>query len=225
MSNHQRPYLWVEFEKTGKLRHLAHLEVARVFDRAVRRAGIPVEYTEGFHPRAKISFAPPLPVGAEGRKELCEIDLASEASVSPRELGKALSKQLPAGLNLVSAQVLARGRRSPFADLARVEYNVTVDTSGSSGEQLAAAVERFRQAAHVIIERQTKRQSRQVDIRPHTYELKLERKDGENRLYMSIGFGQQSLVKPEEIVSALAEMMGEGELEVSRLVRLGMYRV
>ncbi len=64
MSNHQRPYLWVEFEKTGKLRHLAHLEVARVFDRAVRRAGIPVEYTEGFHPRAKISFAPPLPVGA-----------------------------------------------------------------------------------------------------------------------------------------------------------------
>ncbi len=221
MPDHQRPYLWVEFEKTAKMRHLSHLETARVFDRALRRAQIPVDYTAGYHPRAKISFAPPLPVGAEGRRELCEIDLAREAP--PWDLGKALSKQLPPGLNLVSAQVLARGRRSPFANLSRAEYNISVDIVDASEEQLHSALEQFGEAEHVNIKRETKRQVRQIDIRPHTYELRPQHKDNKVYLYMNLGFGPENLVKPEEVISALTQMMGQGQLRVSRLVRLGMY--
>lgn len=223
MSDHQRPYLWVEFEKVGKLRHLSHLEVARVFDRAVRRAAIPVDYTEGYHPRAKISLAPPLPVGAKGLRELCEIALATHESAG--ELGKALSRQLPAGLNLISAQVLFRGHRSPFADLARAEYNATIDLVGPSGEQLAAAVEQFLGAEQVMVERQTKRQVRQIDVRPHVYELDLRWVDDTYHIYMNLGFGQENLVKPEEIIRVLARMMGQGQLRTRRLTRRGMYKV
>ena len=249
MPNHLRPYLWVEFEKVGRLRYLSHLEIVCVFDRAVRRARIPVDYTSGYHPRARISFAPPLPVGAEGRRELCAIDLAraasdSESSAGPirgasgllpgnglgahdaptRDLGKALSKQLPVGLNLVSAQMLLRGRRSPFTELGRAEYNVTVDTLGCGREQLAAAGEQFLRAEKVTIERQTKREVRQIDIRPHVYQLELRDKDGQNHLYLDVSFKPETLVKPEETVRALAQMMGPGELRVSRVVRLGMYK-
>ena len=223
MSNHQRPYLWVEFQKTGKMRHLSHLEMARVFDRAVRRARIPVDYTEGYHPRARISFAPPLPVGAEGLRELCEIDLAGE--MSPRDSGKALGKHLPRGLDLVSAQVLARGRRSPFANLSRAEYNISIEIIDSTTQQLQRAIEQFDQAEHVSVRRETKRQVHQIDIRPGTYQLELQQEDNRLCLYMTLGFGQQDLVKPAEVVSALGQMMGEGELRVGQLVRLGMYQV
>jgi len=223
MSKHQRPYLWVQFEKTGKMRHLSHLEVARAFDRAVRRAYIPVAYTEGYHPRAKISFAPPLPVGAEGHGELCEIDLAREKS--PGDLGKGLSQQLPAGLNLVSAQVLARGRRSPFADLSRAEYNIDVELGKATTEMFQSAVAEFNQAQHVVIQRQTKTRVQQIDIRPRTYQLKLQPNADSVWLYMDLGLGQERLVKPNEVISALEQMMSQGGIRISRLVRLGMYKV
>jgi len=221
MSNQQRPYLWVEFAKTGSMRYLSHLEMMRVFDRAVRRAQIPVDYTQGYHPRAKISFAPPLPVGAEGLKELCEIDLVTEASAN--ELGKALSRQLPAGLDLVSAQVRRRGRRSPFAELNRTEYRLDVEIVGGTPQQLQAAVQQFREAERITVQRKTKRRTQTIDIRPHTYELRLEHRDSNMCLFMEIGFGQDNLVKPEEVITTLSQMMGQTDLLVSRVTRLKMY--
>ena len=221
MSDQQRPYLWVEFAKTGLMRCLSHLEVARAFDRAARRARIPVDYTKGYHPRAKISFAPPLPVGAEGLRELCEIDLTREES--PQELGKVLSKQLPAGLDLVSAGVLGRGQRSPFADLRRAEYRVCVEIVGTAEEQLPAAIEQFRRAEHVTVQRTTKRGTQQIDIRSHTYDLRLEHEDSTVCLYVNLGLGQDNLVKPEEVIRSLSQMMGPADLLVSRVIRLKMH--
>ncbi len=222
MPKHQQPYLWVEFEKTGKMRYLSHLEIARVFDRAVRRALIPVAYTKGYHPRAKISFAPPLPVGAEGLRELCEIDLASE--MSPHDLGKALSRQLPPGLNLVSAQVLARGRRSPFADLSQAEYNVSVELGDATIASLQNAVATFNEAEQIVIQRETKTRVGQIDIKPNTSNLELKSEDNGVQIYMNLGFGQENLVKPQEVIGALEQIMNQGEIRISRLMRLGMYK-
>ncbi len=223
MSNQQRPYLWVEFAKTGPMRYLSHLEVMRVFDRAVRRARIAVDYTQGYHPRAKISFAPPLPVGAEGLKELCEIDLATEKSAN--ELGKALSRQLPAGLDLVSAQVRRRDRHSPFAKLDRAEYRLDVEIVGGTPQQLQAAVQQFRGAEQITVQRKTKRRTQTIDIRPHTYELRLEHRDSSMCLFIDVGFGEDNLVKPEEVITTLSQMMGHIDLLVGRVTRLKMYMI
>jgi radical SAM-linked protein len=63
------------YTKKREARYIAHLDLARVFDRAIRRAQIEVAYSEGFNPHPKISFGPPLPVGVEGQREFVDIDL------------------------------------------------------------------------------------------------------------------------------------------------------
>src|SRR5664279_1928804 len=99
----ERAYARVIFRKTGLLRFLGHLDVLRTFDRAVRRAKLPVEYSQGFSPHAHLSFAMPLPVGVIGERELCAIDLASDWQ--PVAILKGLSRQLPQDLGIVEAQV------------------------------------------------------------------------------------------------------------------------
>lgn len=68
-------FVRVEYRKYGPLVFISHLDLIRCWDRIIRRSRIPVSFTEGFHPRPKFSFAPPLPVGFEGERELLDIAL------------------------------------------------------------------------------------------------------------------------------------------------------
>ena len=92
-SEKQRIYARIEYEKVGRLRFLGHLDLAAAFDRALRRAMLPVSYSKGFHPRANLTFARPLPVGVAGLHELCGVDL--EEHIDSAAVGKRLHKQLP----------------------------------------------------------------------------------------------------------------------------------
>ena len=114
MSDASRYYAIIKYAKAGLLRYLGHLDIARAFDRAVRRAQIGVKYSEGFSPRARITFPSPLPVGAEGTQELCGIELVAPAPAE--QLFRALAPQL---VKFAPAEVrVERGTtRSPFANL------------------------------------------------------------------------------------------------------------
>lgn len=68
-------FVRVEYKKYGPLVFISHLDLIRCWDRIIRRSGIPFVFTEGFHPRPKFSFAPPLPVGFEGEREILDIAL------------------------------------------------------------------------------------------------------------------------------------------------------
>jgi len=216
----QRIYARIEYQKAHRLRFLGHLDVATVFDRAVRRAQLPVAYTEGFHPRAKITFASPLPVGVTGLGELCGIDLVER--LSHQQLAKRLSRELPDGLALVSTQVLPRTRRSPFADLSRADYIVTLQPDEVASDELQQAVQRFLNAERVEVQRQTKRRTRTIDIRPGTHELSVT--EGAD-LQMSLSLRQDDLVKPAEVLAVLAEMMQRTSVPVAQMTRSRVYQV
>jgi radical SAM family uncharacterized protein/radical SAM-linked protein len=111
----QRP--WVKkirshFIKVGQARFLGHLEMVDVFVRAARRAGIPMRFSEGFHPLPKISFTNPLPVGTESLAEFVDLDLTR--SIPPEEFQKRLSRELPPGLRIIRCFEMAlKGRPLP----------------------------------------------------------------------------------------------------------------
>jgi len=172
-----------------------------------------VAYSEGFHPHAQISFGPPLPVGAEGLRELCCVDLARVAP--PAEMTRALSRQLPAGLDLVSLAITDRGRRSPLADLEAAGWEIEL---AESGPTLRAAVESLWAAAELPVARQTKRFQTTVDIRPGLRELALHQ-EAKTLLVMELSLRPETLVKPEEILQLLAERAGVESLTVRRQVR------
>ncbi len=104
----------VHYSKTGPARFFGHLELVNIFLRALRRAGITLKYSEGFHPKPKVSFDNPLPTGFESEDERLVVSLASD--VLPSELRDQLNAQLPEGLRIheCTETIIPRPARSRF---------------------------------------------------------------------------------------------------------------
>jgi radical SAM family uncharacterized protein/radical SAM-linked protein len=117
--------LRVKFSKTGELRYLSHLEVITAFLRAMRRAKIPLIYSEGFHPHPKISFGPALPVGVRGTNEYFDIELP--ASINLPKIAFKINASLPKGLEILAAAPITRNRKSLDEFISRYEYEITID--------------------------------------------------------------------------------------------------
>ena len=209
----RRPCAIIHFGKIGRMKFLSHLDLARAFDRAVRRAGTPVAYSAGFHPHAEISFGPPLPLGVEGLREPACLELA-RLEPAP-EMTRALSRQLPAGLDLVSLELTDRGRRSPLADLAWAGWEFTL-TDPDPG-LIESAVQAFLAAPDCLVTRETKSKIGAVDIRPGVAELVFH-PGARPLLVAELSLQPDSLVKPEELLRTLAELAGR-DLPVQRRVR------
>lgn len=90
-----------EFQKVGVLRFLSHLEVMRALARALRRAGVPLAYSQGYNPQPRLSLAQALPVGVSGLRELGEVDLSER--LDPPALVERWNAQLPRELSIRAA--------------------------------------------------------------------------------------------------------------------------
>src|SRR5919198_2580894 len=103
------------FVKGEPVRFVSHLDLMRAFERAMRRANFPVEYTQGFNPRPKMAFASALSVGATSDWELCQVDLAEEIEDERLPaLAEAMNRQLPAGLRILDSWVLDPAKKSLY---------------------------------------------------------------------------------------------------------------
>ena len=217
MSDQDRFRSVVTYAKMGPARFLSHRELLRAFDRAVRRAGLRVQYSQGFSPRAQLSFPPPLPVGAEGSAELCSIELA--AHLDAREVYVALAPELVA-LPISNVRVQRRVTRSAWANLTTASYRITPEWADAVSEQeLREAVAEVLAADTLIVQRETKSRLRTIDIRSDIHSLQ---PGAGNVIDTHLGVTEQALVKPDEIVSVLGSALGlEGSWR--RLVRTGLY--
>jgi radical SAM-linked protein len=102
----------VRYDKRGKIRFLSHRDLARVWERALRRAGIRVAYSEGFSPRPRLSFGLALSTGYESLGEYLDVDLHPEAGIAPEDLPLLVTPHLPAGMTAQAATALEPGTDS-----------------------------------------------------------------------------------------------------------------
>lgn len=217
MSEQDRFRAVVTYAKMGPARFLGHRELLRAFDRAVRRAGLRVQYSQGFSPRAQLSFPPPLPVGAEGSAELFSIELA--ANLDAREVYAALASELVA-LPISNVRVQRRVSRSAWAGLFTASYSITPDWADVVPEErLQGAVAELLAAETLTVRRETKSRVRTVDIRPDIHSLQV---SAGNVLEARLGITEQALVKPDEVVSVLGSAL-DVEGSWRRLVRTGLH--
>lgn len=128
----QKPGVYAKYEskyrlritKAGTMKFLSHLEYIRVIERALRRTGVPLEFTEGFHPTPKFSFSPALPVGVESYAEYLDIILAF--SLEPEDLMERLNSVLPDGISVVQAEEIPL-KAPPIATLvSEMKYEVRI---------------------------------------------------------------------------------------------------
>ena len=127
----------VTFEKRGDARLLSHRNTMDVFERAIRAAGLPARYSEGFNPHMKLSMGPALPLGLESRHEVFDIEGAGPFG---REATARINEKLPAGLKVLEVRELAAGEPALSKAVKSARYTVRLDSSdhvARAGEAIA----------------------------------------------------------------------------------------
>ncbi|MGJ9413057.1 TIGR03936 family radical SAM-associated protein [Aeromicrobium sp. CF4.19] len=151
--------LRVRYAKRGRLRFTSHRDFGRAFERAVRRAEVPIAFSSGYTPHPKISYAGASPTGAASEAEFLEIGLTAECD--PAEVARRLDASLPPGLDVVE---VVRSAGGSLAD--RLEASAwTIDLPGAPQAALERAVQSFLSSQAVEVEKMTKRGLRTVDVR------------------------------------------------------------
>ncbi|RJQ55832.1 MAG: TIGR03960 family B12-binding radical SAM protein [Actinobacteria bacterium] len=144
------------YAKRGPLRFLSHLEVAHGMERAVRRAGLPFSVSGGFSPKMRISYAPPLPVGAAGIREYLDILLTDEPDTAV--VARRLSEVLPSGLDVIEAAYVPLQSKSLSSVINVADYEVRVDVGPDRQLDAAAGqVERILEEGSIEVERKGRR--------------------------------------------------------------------
>lgn len=150
------------FEKMGPTAYISQLDLQSVLERAMRRAELPLSFSQGFHPMPRISFGRALPVGVESRAEWLNIMLRTE--IDGDELIKRLNAQMPIGIKISKADQLSLSRKHPQPQIE--EYELTYHTDNEKTRQWMKNWREFLGSESFPVERETKKGIKSVDIRP-----------------------------------------------------------
>jgi radical SAM-linked protein len=205
--------LRIRFAKRGRLRFASHRDFARAFERALRRAEVPMAYSAGFTPHPKISYLGAAPTGTSSEAEYLEIGLARE--VDPAQVRDALNACLPEGFDIVEAVVAGTGG---FAE--RIEgSHWRIELPDVPAGEAAAAVETFLAAERVPVQRLTKDGRREIDARSAVVRLAPVESDGRAILDLVVRHATPA-VRPDDVLAALRAVGGLAPSVPPRAVRL-----
>ena len=199
-----------EFEKMGRMSWFSHLDLQNTMQRALRRAQLPVAYSQGFNPHVLTSFATALSVGCQSRGEVMEVEMAGE--ISPEEFAEKLNACLPDGLKVRRCAPVPDSAPALMAKVAEAGYDITAPNA-----DLTEAVEAFLKAEEVMVEKRSKTKTRLVNIRPMVHEITCAFDGKDSRLSMVLEQTNANALKVELVMQALAP---EQEF---RFVRTALY--
>lgn len=176
--------------------------MTRVWERSLRRAGVPLAYSHGFSPRPKLQLAAALPLGHTGEAELLDIWL--ERPMSVEDFAKALATVLPDGLTISEVRQVRLKEPALQTQIVAAEYRVTVEWH-ETAKEIGARIERVLAAAELPQERaRPGRGGKQYDLRPLIEGLWLEQMaEGKAVLGMQLAARQGATARPEAVLDAL----------------------
>lgn len=197
--------LRIAYTKLEEAKYIGHLDLTRVFERAMRRAGIPQAYTEGFNPHPKISFGSALAVGVEGEREYVDIELQREMDLS--EVLGSLQEQLPAGIRLLEGLLIDSRSKALMSVLNAALYRIRLPMAlPIQAERLAEAIKSWLGREQITYTRYSKKGPTEKDIRPWVKHLHGEIHGDEVIFELEVRLGNQGSVRPEEVVGSLREL-------------------
>ena len=152
--------IWIKFAKDQPLQFLSHLDLLRLWQRALRRACLPVQYSQGFNPHPKISFAAALPVGVTSEAEYTDIHFAQK--ITDVEIDK-LQSVLPQGLQIKGWRPVPAAAKTLMAMVGAQRWQVTIESAAA----VQTSLEQLLQAAELPVQRQRKKGVKTINLRPY----------------------------------------------------------
>jgi radical SAM-linked protein len=204
----------IRYAKRGRLRFSSHRDFARAFERALRRARVPMAYSAGFTPHPKISYLGAAPTGAASEAEYLEIGLVESVDVTA--LREALDEALPAGLDILEAVPARSGGLAERIQAAHWR----IDAGRLPVDAVEGAVVAFLTRDRIRVPKMTKTGQREVDVRAAVVSLRVsESHEGSGRAILDTVVRLVTpAVRPEDVMTALCDVGGLGTAEVAAMV-------
>jgi radical SAM family uncharacterized protein/radical SAM-linked protein len=224
-----RTHVRVRWAKLGRLVAISHLETMHALLRAIRRAGLPTAYSQGFHPKPRVSFGPALGVGIESHAEFMDLELVG--THDPREVADRLGAELPEGIRVLEAELLDPRSTSISEALRAVHYHAEFPGDAWPEAALAARVAAFHDADRSVVTRAAPpkgaarrrnqnvaaRKEREINLKEIVTHLAVE---GPGRVAFSLRADPSGSARPAEVLGAI---FGDGEAPTGvRLLKEGV---
>ena len=206
------------FEKTGNAVWISHLDLMRLFQRAFKRAGLPLTHTQGFNPRPSVSIALPLSVGVESVCELLDFTLDGE-TVHCEEICKRLNETLVPGVRV--REVYDTGRK--LKELAFLDCSVTLEYDNGIPTDALGKLQKLFSAESLIVPKKGKNGIQNQDVIPLIKSLEIT-KVGEKDLVLNARVCcQNPSLNPMQLVAAIGLHLPELKPDFARCSRLEIY--
>ena len=206
-----------KFEKKADMRYIGHLDLMRTMQRAIRRANLPIAYSQGYNPQQKMNFAMALALGMESEAEYMEVEMAED--VSRTLFMSQLNTALPAGIQILHAEKIEDAPKSLMSIVAWSLYAVAFPDEGKPADA-ENRIEAFLGEKEIWTTRRRKKKkqmvSKQVEIRQWVDTI--EWAEDSQELVMMLKTGSNGNLKPEEVLPVLYP-----EMTMPNIRRLEIY--
>ena len=194
-----------QFKRSTPLRFLSHLDQQRLFQRAFRRANMPVEYSQGFNPHPRMSFALAMSVGLTSDGEYGEVIVSEDIDVET--FISRMNQVLPNGMEITAAKICDAGVGSLSAALYKSIYRIRINVvPGTDLAALAAAIESYLALPQILIQKRNKKGKYvEKDIRPFIESIAVfaDPETDKVNVKMTLIYIEQQCVKPEQILESI----------------------
>lgn len=208
----------IKFRKYGVMKFIGHLDIMRYFQKAIRRAEIPIAYSTGFSPHQIMSFAAPLGVGLCSNGEYLDVVCNKPLSMSGEQMKAALNMVMVAGIDIVSVRALPEDAGNAMASVAAARYTVCFREGYEPAFDWVSQVPEFYNQLTIPVIKKTKKSTKELDLKPAIYELSVKEISGKPMLEMLVDASSAGNIKPALVLEAFLRQNGQEELAEAALL-------
>lgn len=217
--------LRITFAKQGALRYTGHLDLHKMWERSLRRARLPLAYSQGFHPQPRLQLAAALPLGFTSRAEVLDLWLTEE--ISPASFAGALDGHLPPGLTVLHVEQVDERAPALQTEVIAAEYQVEITEAGGGVRLERAEGSGLTERLAAVMSTESlprQRRGKSYDLRPLIEELRLvapppSAGQGQGvRLFMRLSARPGATGRPEDVLAVLGIPLEEARIERTRLI-------
>lgn len=187
-----------KFTKIGDISYISHLDLLKIFIRALRRSQIEVNYSEGFHPHPKISFSSALSLGIQSYSEFIDIDIKNPSD--EKDFIKRINDSLPEGIDIVEYKAVEK----PQVLTKTMSHSLYEFYFEEEISFLVPIVEKIMESENLVIQKKNKKkQLKEVNVREKIYELEVNPE--KNQINAILLNSSEGALKPSELIKAINE--------------------
>lgn len=207
------------FQVVGRMRFLSHLDLLKMMEKALRRADIPMNFSQGFNPHPKISFGAAKPVGLASSGEYFDVELIEK--MAPEEFRERLQKNYPEGMIVFETKEIEVGKPALMAIINGASYEVQLElVKEISPQELEAKINGLFAQKEIVVSRISPKRKKMFDIRPGIFAIDFVfTNPREIVLKLELQTGNQGNVRPQEVLEAL----DMGPFRQQEIKRLSLY--